>query len=119
MSDQSMREIDLQPMLIGNTIKLRPLKEDDFEELYLAASDPGIWELHPDSERYKRDVFARRFFAGALDSRGALVIEEITTDRIIGSSRSHSCITNWKRHSSSPEKIGLGARKCATHSTAI
>jgi N-acetyltransferase len=82
-----MREIDLQPILIGDTIKLRPLKEDDFEGLYLAASDPRIWELHPDSERYRRDRFEQRFFMGALDCGGALVIEEKVTDRIIGSSR--------------------------------
>jgi RimJ/RimL family protein N-acetyltransferase len=82
-----MSEIDLQPLLIGNTIKLRPLKADDFEGLYLSASDPMIWELHPDSERYKRDVFKQRYFESALDCGGALVIEEKETGSIIGSTR--------------------------------
>jgi hypothetical protein len=37
--------------LVGRTIRLRPLKPDDCEAPYRAASDPKIWELHPDSER--------------------------------------------------------------------
>ena len=82
-----MSQINLQPVLNGHTIKLRPLEQADFEALYLAASDPKIWELHPDSERYKRDIFQQRFFEGALASRGALVIEESDSGRIIGSSR--------------------------------
>jgi N-acetyltransferase len=82
-----MNDIDLQPVLKGSTIKLRPLARDDFEALYLAASDPAIWELHPDSERYRREIFQQRFFEGALASRGALIIEEAGSGRIIGSSR--------------------------------
>ena len=82
-----MNEIDLQPVLDGETTRLRPLKGDDFEELYLAASDPKIWEVHPDSERYRRDIFKQRFFESALTSGGALAIEEKNTGRIIGSSR--------------------------------
>lgn len=82
-----MCEIELQPTLIGRTLKLRPLIADDFDALYMAASDPGIWELHPDSERYKPDVFRQRFFVSAIASGGALAIEEIDSGRIIGSSR--------------------------------
>lgn len=82
-----MSQIDLQPVLNDKTIKLRPLARGDFEALYLAASDPRIWELHPDSERYQRDIFQQRFFEGALSSGGALVIEDADTGRIIGSSR--------------------------------
>jgi RimJ/RimL family protein N-acetyltransferase len=78
---------DLQPVLIGNTIKLRPLEAEDLDALYASASDPIIWELHPDSTRYKREIFEQRFFVGALASAGALVIEEKGTGRIIGSSR--------------------------------
>jgi RimJ/RimL family protein N-acetyltransferase len=82
-----MCEIDLQPTLVGSTIRLRPLQAGDFAALYGAASDPKIWELHPDSKRYQRDVFKERYFDGALASRGALIIEETATGRIIGSSR--------------------------------
>jgi RimJ/RimL family protein N-acetyltransferase len=85
--DDSVSAPDLQPILIGNTIKLRPLEAEDLDALYASASDPIIWELHPDSTRYKREVFEQRFFVGALASAGALVIEEKGTGRIIGSSR--------------------------------
>ncbi|NQX89725.1 MAG: GNAT family N-acetyltransferase [Halioglobus sp.] len=78
---------ELQPVLSGSTIVLRPLKEDDFEALHEAASDPKIWEMHPDSERYQKEVFRENFFDGAISSRGALVIEEFITGRTIGSSR--------------------------------
>jgi len=82
-----MSPIDLQPILMGSTITLRPLKRADFDALFLVAADPKIWELHPDSERYKRNIFQQRFFEGALASGGALAIEEKHTGRIIGSSR--------------------------------
>ena len=47
-----------QPSYLHNdTIMLVPLKETDFEELYSVASDPLIWEQHPNKLRYQRDVF--------------------------------------------------------------
>jgi N-acetyltransferase len=82
-----MSQIELQPTLTGSTIRLRPLKSEDFEDLYRAASDPEIWELHPDSTRYMRDVFKERFFDGALASRGALAIVDVANGHIIGASR--------------------------------
>jgi RimJ/RimL family protein N-acetyltransferase len=80
-------EIDLQPTLIGKSITLRPLRREDFTELYQVASDPVIWEIHPDSSRYKRDIFEERFFAGAIASAGALIVLDNESGRIIGSSR--------------------------------
>lgn len=82
-----MSPIDLQPRLFGDAISLRPLDATDFEELYQIASDPQIWASHPDSERYRRDVFKARYFEGALASRGALAIQETDSGRLIGSSR--------------------------------
>lgn len=78
--------IDLQPTLRGSLIEVRPLKPEDFEELFSAASDPLIWEQHPDSDRYKREVF-EQFFQGALDSKGAFAVIDRRSGRIIGSSR--------------------------------
>jgi RimJ/RimL family protein N-acetyltransferase len=80
---------ELQPVLKGDLIELRPLREDDFEELYAAASDPLIWEQHPQSDRYKEDVF-REFFRGAMESGGAFVVIDSETNRVVGSSRFHS-----------------------------
>ena len=79
-------DFDLQPILKGELIELRPLRPQDFDGLFSAASDPKIWEQHPESDRYQRDVF-QRFFDGALESKGAFAIIERKSGRIIGSSR--------------------------------
>ena len=77
---------DLQPTLIGELLELRPLKPTDFDALFRAASDPLIWEQHPESDRYSREVF-QIYFDGALESGGAFAIIDRKTGRIIGSSR--------------------------------
>lgn len=79
---------DLQPILKGDLLELRPLRAEDFEELYAVASDPLIWEQHPKNDRYKEDVF-REFFRGALESGGAFVVVDSKTGRVIGSTRFH------------------------------
>ena len=79
---------DLQPVLHGELVGLRPLRPDDWDALYAVASDPLIWEQHPCSDRYKEDVF-RTFFAEALQSGGAFVVTDATDGRVIGSSRYH------------------------------
>src|SRR5271166_1410138 len=80
---------DLQPVLKGELLELRPLRQEDFPELYSVASDPLIWEQHPNTDRYKEEVF-REFFREALESRGALAALDCRAGRIIGSSRFHA-----------------------------
>jgi RimJ/RimL family protein N-acetyltransferase len=82
----STPESFLQPRLLGPTLELRPLRADDFEPLYAAASDPLIWAGHPSRDRYQRPVF-QGWFADALASGGALVVLERATGTLIGSSR--------------------------------
>ena len=77
---------DLQPNLKGELIELRPLKPDDWHDLFAVASDPLIWEQHPESDRYKEDVF-KRFFGEAMESGGAFVIIDKKSQQIIGSTR--------------------------------
>src|SRR5881398_1774803 len=77
---------DLQPHLTGELIELRPLRPEDWDDLFAVASDPLIWEQHPESDRYKEDVF-KVFFREALESRGALVVIDKNTQQIIGSTR--------------------------------
>jgi N-acetyltransferase len=77
---------DLQPVLRGEILWLRPLRADDFPVLYAVASDPLIWEQHPASDRYQKDVF-EGFFREALDSGGALIAIDRRDDTVIGSSR--------------------------------
>jgi len=77
---------DLQPNLKGELIELRPLTLDDWDDLFAVASDPLIWEQHPEDNRYKEDVF-KVFFGEALESGGAFVIIDKKTQQIIGSTR--------------------------------
>jgi N-acetyltransferase len=77
---------DLQPHLKGELIEVRPLARGDWDELFAVASDPLIWEQHPERDRYKEDVF-RIFFKDALESGGAFVIIDRKTQQIIGSTR--------------------------------
>jgi N-acetyltransferase len=79
---------DLQPILKGQLLELKPLRPADFDDLYAVASDPLIWEQHPSKDRYQEKVF-KEFFAEALESGGALIAIDSTDGRIIGSSRFH------------------------------
>ena len=79
---------DLQPCLKGDLLELRPLHAEDFRDLYAVASDPLIWEQHPNKDRYQEEVF-KVFFREALESRGALIAVDRKDGRIIGSSRFH------------------------------
>src|SRR5437899_5084465 len=84
---------DLQPVLKGELLGLRPLRPEDFHDLYAVASDPLIWEQHPVKDRYKEDVF-REFFDESLQSGGALIAIDAKDGHVIGSSRFHGCDEN-------------------------
>lgn len=77
---------ELQPVLTSPEVILRPLQADDFEALFAVASDPAIWEQHPNPDRYQRQVFAN-YFKGAMESQGALLILDAASGEAIGSSR--------------------------------
>jgi RimJ/RimL family protein N-acetyltransferase len=83
-----MSRPDLQPTLTGETVIIRPITADDWRELFGAASDPAIWELHPVRNRYTEPAF-REFFDGAISSKTAFVFVDRATGRLIGSSRYH------------------------------
>lgn len=80
-------QFDFQPTLVGPSISLRPLRAEDLERLYAAASDPLIWEQHPEPTRYQRQVFESGFFAGALASGSAFVVTDNASGEVIGSTR--------------------------------
>lgn len=72
--------------LTGATLRVRPMLAADYTGLLEAASDPEIWRLHSEPDRYKPDVF-KRFFEKALELPGCFVIEDIVTGKVLGSSR--------------------------------
>lgn len=77
---------NIQPVLENDKVILYPLQETDFDALYTVASDPKIWEQHPNKDRWKKDVF-KVFFDGAMQSKGAFKIVEKATGKIAGSTR--------------------------------
>jgi len=78
---------NLQPEILEDElVKLIPLQENHFEELYKVASDPLIWELHPMKNRYEKEVFTT-FFEGAVNSESAFLILDNKTNEVIGTTR--------------------------------
>jgi RimJ/RimL family protein N-acetyltransferase len=81
-----MSPFNFRVPLAGELVRLRPLEENDFEALFAVASDPAIWEQHPEPDRYERKVF-EGFFRGAIESKGAFLITDARSGEVIGTSR--------------------------------
>ncbi len=81
-----MSSFEFQPTLENETVRIQPLQSADFELLYKIASDPLLWEQHPNPNRYQREVF-ETFFKGAIESGGAFLVFDKKTNQPIGSSR--------------------------------
>ena len=81
-----MSEPNLQPVLKGQSITVRPITADDWEALYSAAGDPKLWAQHPANDRWERPVF-RNFFDAAIASGTAFVFVDDASHAIVGSSR--------------------------------
>ncbi len=92
--------MNLQPELEDELIMLKALNENDFDALYEVAKDPLIWEQHPCSNRYKKEVYAE-FFSDSINSKGAFKIIEKSNGKIIGSTR-------FKKINSSENAIEIG-----------
>jgi len=74
----------LQPTLSGTLLELRPLRAEDYDALFAVASDPLIWEQHPDSDRWQPDVL-REFFriaVGVHNVRSQRAVEKIGGVRV-------------------------------------
>ncbi|HQV54966.1 MAG TPA: GNAT family N-acetyltransferase [Chitinophagaceae bacterium] len=84
--------INFQPLLSNELVKARPLVQSDFDGLYRAASDPLIWEQHPNKNRYQLADF-KNYFKGGIESGGAFLVMDADTEEIFGSSRYSDFIT--------------------------
>ena len=78
-------QFDRQPHLTGPNLILSPLREEDYDGLYDAASDPLIWAGHPAKERHLEGVF-RPYFCSLLQSGATLAIRDRANGAIIGCS---------------------------------
>lgn len=81
-------EFDFQPVLEGARATVRPIAASDWDGMFAAAADPGIWEQHPASDRYTETAF-RQYFQDAVDSGSAFAFVARDSGDIIGSSRYH------------------------------
>lgn len=80
-------QFDLQPTFLhDDLIKLVPLQEKDFDNLFEVASNPLVWEQHPNPNRYKWEDFSN-YFKGAIESKGAFLILDVSTNETVGCSR--------------------------------
>ncbi len=75
-----------QPVFQNNLIVATPLQVTDFDVLYAAASDPLIWEQHPNKNRWQLEAF-KTYFEGALKGGGAFLVKDAANGVVIGSSR--------------------------------
>lgn len=66
---------------------LELLSANDFDALYAVASDPLLWEQHPEADRWKRTKFQHFFQGGLANDLGCFVIREKQSSRAVGSSR--------------------------------
>ncbi|MBL0938425.1 MAG: GNAT family N-acetyltransferase [Gemmatimonadaceae bacterium] len=96
---------DWQPTLTGTQVTLRPLEAGDFEPLYAVASDPAIWEQHPEPTRWQREVFSKFFTSGlALNGTpagGTVVVHDTVSGAVIGCSR-------WYDWNSETREVAIG-----------
>ena len=61
--------MDRQPVLEGERLILRPLRDSDWDALYAVASDRALWAVHPSHDRWQEPVF-RAFFDDAMANIG-------------------------------------------------
>ena len=78
--------MNVQATLENENVKLVPLNPNDLEELFSVASDPKIWEQHPNKDRYQRELF-EKFFQGAIESKGGFKIMDKSSNEVAGSTR--------------------------------
>lgn len=76
----------IQQVLENEKAILLPITEADFDAVYAVASDPKVWEQHPNKDRWKKDVF-QNYFEGAFESKGAFKIIDKATGETAGSTR--------------------------------
>lgn len=77
---------DFDWCLKNEFVTLVPLQKQHFDRLFAVASDPLIWEQHPNPNRFRLNDFTN-FFKGAIDSDHAFLIIENASNEIMGCTR--------------------------------
>ena len=79
----------------NNYLRLFQAQNSDFEKLYLVAKDPGVWEQHPENDRWKRSRFSLFFKNGLANEFGLLIVFDKRTNKVIGSTRFYGYDKNY------------------------
>jgi len=58
-----------------------------FEPLYQVASNPAVWEQHPEKDRWQRAVFSDFFRTGLTNDLGCFTVIDKSSETVIGSTR--------------------------------
>ena len=69
---------------------LRQTQVSDFDDLYLVAKDPRIWEQHPQTDRWKKPVFLDFFQKALKNDLGCFTVVDKAQNRAVGSTRFYS-----------------------------
>jgi N-acetyltransferase len=77
---------DTNVLLSNNLVTASPLEQAHFDDLFAAANDVLIWEQHPNPNRYQLKEFTT-YFEGAMQSKGAFLVQDCNTKQVIGCSR--------------------------------
>ena len=73
-----------------NAFSLEQTTSSDFDPLYEVASNPVVWEQHPEKDRWRRPIFSA-FFRGAVENDlGCFTVRDKTAGVVIGSTRFYS-----------------------------
>lgn len=92
----SIRDQLSQPLTTQH-FSLLPIAAHDFQALQAVASDPLIWEQHPDHNRWRPEVF-KAFFASALANElTCFIIKDVRSEATIGSTRFYGLDGDLKR----------------------
>ncbi|MFZ4404559.1 MAG: GNAT family N-acetyltransferase [Pseudobdellovibrionaceae bacterium] len=83
--DQSQAPLLSIPTFETSHFILRSLKAEDYDALYLAASDPKIWEQHPANDRHTAKGFLN-FWQTIFAYPGSMAIIDRKSNEIIGTS---------------------------------
>lgn len=84
-----------------NAFSLEQTTSSDFNLLFGVASNPVVWEQHPEKDRWKHAVFSAFFEAALGNDLGCFTIRDKAEGAVIGSTRFYS-------HDVSGETVRLG-----------
>ena len=84
-----------------NAFSLEQTTSLDFDLLYEIASNPVVWEQHPEKDRWKRPVFSAFFQRAMENDLGCFTIRDKSAGIVIGSTRFYS-------HDVAGEAVRLG-----------